>query len=193
MRDTKKRNRLNDIIPLAKELGFGGTEPNAETGNPYMCFKNGLCVILLAGGYLGLVNTDMHFADPQLFETTWKSSNRNKPEATMSTTRNPKGQKRYTEIYYRVAFRKSLDTRAADFKRPRESIFLDHINHMRGDCTRENLQVASAMQNCRNRSTTKVERAFYTIEDDLMAKIASGEWEPLADQSLTYIRALYNI
>ena len=64
---------------------------------------------------------------------------------------------------------------------------------MRGDCTRENLQVASAMQNNRNRSTTKVERAFYTIEDDLRAKIASGEWEPLADQSIAYIRTLYNL
>ena len=193
MENDKKRNSLKDIMPLAKELGFGGTDPdvdeNDRVGNPYMCLEGGLCLIALAGGLLGLTNTDLHFSDTELYETTWKSDNRNKPCATMTTTRNPKGQNRYTESYYRVAFRKSLDILAAEFKRPRESIFLDHINHMRGDCTRENLQIASAMQNNRNRSVTKVERAFYTIED-YIAKRDAGEWTPLADQSLKYIRSI---
>jgi hypothetical protein len=194
--NNKKRNSLKDIFPLVKELGFGGvdtdTDPNAEVGNPYLCLENGQCLIALTGGFLGLVNTDMHFADKKLFETTWKSNNRNTSHATMTTTRYPKGQERYTESYYRVAFRDVLDMLAEKFKRPRNTFFLDHINHMRGDCTRENLQVASAMQNQRNRSKTKIEHAFYTIED-YIAKRDAGEWTPLANQSINYIRNLYNI
>jgi hypothetical protein len=188
----KKRNSLKDIIPIVKDLGFGGTEPDAETGNPYMCLEGGKCLVALAGGWFGLVSTDMHFSDTELYETTWKSNNRNAPHATMTTTRHPCGQKRYTESYYRVAFRDVLDILVEKFKRPRKSFFLDHINHMRGDCTRENLQIASAMQNNRNRSKTKIERAFYTIED-YFAKRNSGEWTPLVNQSLEYIRNLYNI
>jgi hypothetical protein len=190
MESIKKRNSLKDIIPLAKELGFGGTDLESEVGNPYMCLEGGQCLLLLTGGLLGLTTTDMHFDDEELYKTTWKSNNRNSSHATMTTTRRPcDGQAPYTESYYRVAFRRSLDTLADEFKRPRETFFLDHINHMRGDCRRENLQIASAMQNQRNRSKTKIEHAFYTIED-YIAKRDSGEWVPLADQSLEYIHSI---
>lgn len=187
-----KRNSLKDILPLAKELGFGGTDPDSEVGNPYMCLDDGrTCLLLLAGGLIGLTTIDMHFSDEELYKTRWTSKHGNMPYATMSTTKNSTepGQKPYSKLYYRVAFKNSINQIAKDWKKAPESVLIDHINHMRGDCRRENLQVASAMQNQRNRSKTKVERAFYTIED-YIAKRDSKEWTPLADQSLEYIRSI---
>ena len=55
MENNKKRNSLKDILPLVKELGFGGVDSDTEVGNPYLCLDNGHCLIALAGGFCGLV------------------------------------------------------------------------------------------------------------------------------------------
>jgi hypothetical protein len=189
------RSYLKDSIPAAREFGFGGTEPDSPVGNPYLCFEGGFCVVLLAGGYLGLATTDIHFKDKELYETQWKSNQRNLPNATMTATKYPTkeeqalGIKHYTVIYYRVAFRNVLATIAEAFRKPIETIMLDHLNHMRGDCRVENLQPASAMQNQRNRSKVKITKAFYTF-DDLRDKLASGEWVPLTNQAFDYIQSI---
>jgi hypothetical protein len=188
-------NYLKDSIPLAREFGFGGTEDNTVVGNPYLCLEGNISLILLAGGLLGLVTTSRHFKDEELYKPKWKSNRRNTSHATITTTKYPTEEEKLqgvapcTLIYYRVMFRSSIAATAEDFMIPAESVFIDHKNHMRGDCRVENLQPASAMQNQRNRSKVKITKAFYTF-DDLRDKLASGEWVPLANQAFDYIQSI---
>ena len=183
---------LKDSIPTAREFGFGGTEDDTKARNPYLCLTDGSCLLLLAGGLLGRVTTDIHFTDKELYGTQWKSNQCNLPNATLTATKYPTKEERElgikpcTMIYYRVAFREIIAAIARTFRKPLKDVMLDHLNHMRGDCRVENLQPASAMQNQRNRSKTKITRAFYTF-DDLRDRLASGEWVPLADQAFDAI------
>lgn len=170
----KKRNRLKDEKPLAKALGF----EIAKAGNPFMKLKDGSCVIWVAGKLLGLVTTEDYFGN-KLHRACWKSSNKNDPYATLTTTDlDPDGTGLHTEIYYREVLKDPINAIAQAFKIPTKKVLVDHINHKRGDCRRENLRIADSQQNQRNRSAEKVENAFYTL-DDLREKIACGEWVPV--------------
>ena len=174
-----KRHTLKSELHIAKELGFEATSKNSRARNPYMLLADGNCLLWLAGSLIAIVTTEVHFGR-KLHRTCWKSSDKNNPNATLSATEtNSNGIGVHTEIYYREAYKETIERIAKDFNIPEANVMLDHINHMRGDCRRENLRPATAAQNMQNRSKIKIEKAFYTIED-LKEKLASGEWIPLA-------------
>ena len=171
------RNTLSSELNLAKSLGFEVPLKNARIKNPYMRLTDGSCLIWLAGGLLSRVTTETYFGTHQYLKC-WKSSAGNKPHATMTTTQiNPCGEGTHTEIYYREIYRNEIATLARKYGVSEPDIFVDHINHVRGDNRDCNLRLATAAQNNQNRSETKIEKAFYTIED-YIAKRASGEWVP---------------
>lgn len=173
-----KRNTLTSELPLAKELGFSATSKNSRARNPYMRLTDGSCLLWLAGGLIARVTTEIHFGQ-KLHRQCWKSNNTNQPDATLTTTEiNSTGEGEHTEIYYREAYKNTIAQIARDFGIPEADVVLDHINHIRGDCRRENLRPATKAQNNQNRSRVKIENAFYTIEE-VSAKLASGEWIPL--------------
>lgn len=173
-----KRNTLNSELQLAKELGFEATSKNSKARNPYLLLENDECLFWLAGGLISITNTSIHFGE-DLYLTRWKSSNGNEARATVTATQlKPDASGNYTQIYYRRAFRKLIKVVAEELRIPEEQVILDHKNNKRGDNRRVNLRPADAEQNSWNRSTEKVEHAFYTIED-YKAKITSGEWKPL--------------
>lgn len=170
-----KNNTLSSELSLAKELGFSATSKNSIAKNPYLLLADGSCLLWVAGKLLALVTTEEHFGRG-LHRKQWKPSNGNKPESTLTTTEiNSNGIGRHTEIYYRESFKETIRQIARDFKLLEADVVMDHINHMRGDCRRENLRPATRAQNNQNRSCVKVARAFYTLED-LAEKTASGEW-----------------
>ena len=173
-----KRNNLSSELSLAKELGFSATTKGSKARNPYMLLNDGSCLLWIAGSLISIVTTEVHFGK-KLHKQCWKSSNRNNPEATLTTTEiNSDGLGVHTEIYYREAYKSAIEGIAKDWNKPATEIVLDHVNHLRGDCRRENLRPADKEQNAKNRSKIKIEKAFYTIED-FKAKLASGEWVPL--------------
>lgn len=173
-----KRNTLNSELALAKELGFKATSTNSKARNPYMLLNDGTCLLWVAGCLIGHVTTEVHFGKG-LHRKRWKSSNLNKPDATLTVTEtNSNGIGVHTEIYYREAYREAIECIARVFCMPETDVVLDHVNHMRGDCRRTNLRPATKAQNSLNRSDVKIEKAFYTVED-LKEKLASGEWVPL--------------
>jgi hypothetical protein len=173
-----KKNTLSSELALAKELGFKATSKNSKARNPYMLLNDGTCLVWVAGCLLGRVTTEVHFGQ-RLHLVRWKSSNGNKPEATLTATEiDSNGLGVHTVIYYREAYRSSIDSIARSFNMLPTEVVLDHINHMRGDCRRENLRPATKAQNNQNRSKVRIEKAFYTV-DDLREKLASGEWTPL--------------
>ena len=175
----KKRHKIESELLLAKDLGFEATSRNSRARNPYMLLADGNCLLWLAGSLIAIVTTEVHFGG-KLHRIRWKSSNKNNPDATVTSTEiNSNGIGVHTDIYYREAYRSTIERIAKDFNIPETSVMLDHINHMRGDCRRENLRPATAAQNMQNRSKVKIEKAFYTIED-LKEKLASGEWVPLS-------------
>jgi hypothetical protein len=177
-RNTVKRSTLNSELQLAKELGFEATSKNSKARNPYMLLADGSCLLWIAGSLIGVVTTEEHFGQKK-HRQCWKSSNKNKPDATLTTTEvNSNGIGVHTEIYYREVYKSSIESIAKDFNRLETDIVIDHINHMRGDCRKENLRPATKAQNNQNKSKTKVEKAFYTVED-FKSKLASGEWIPL--------------
>lgn len=174
----RHRNTLASELKRAKALGFEATSVNARARNPFMLLADGSCLVWLAGGLIGRVTTKVHFGK-HLHCQCWKSSDGNKPSATMTTTEiNANGIGYHTEIYYREAFKESIQSYARDWEIEEASVILDHINHMRGDCRRENLRLATTAQNNANRSSIKVEKAFYT-EDDVKENLATGVWVPL--------------
>jgi hypothetical protein len=173
-----KRNTLKSELAIAKALGFKATSKNAKARNPYILLDDGTCLIWIAGCLIAHVTTEVHFGQ-KLYLERWKSSNLNKPDATLTATvLNSNGIGTHTEIYYRVAFKRSIESIAKDCNKSESEVVLDHINRMRGDCRRENLRPADMAQNSWNRSDVKIQKAFYTI-DDFKEKIASGEWVPL--------------
>ena len=172
------KSRLKDWYPIAKKYGFEAAYATAKARNPYLCLKNGECLVLLAGGLLMLTDTEVHFGEDRLYLRRWCSDHANLPYATVVspqmiyengvlTTRN--------ENYYRVAARKMINAIAEHRGVSTNKVELDHINRMRGDNRRYNLRPADAEQNNWNKDNIKVEKAFYTFED-LEAKLASGEW-----------------
>jgi hypothetical protein len=172
-----KRNSLTQEYALAKELGVQATSKNARVKNPYMLLKGNKCLVWLAGKLLALVTTSDYFGS-RAYRSRLKSSNGNRPDASLTSVEiNENGIGVHTEIYYRLVYRETIKRLAQDFNKAETEIFLDHINHIRGDCRKENLRPADASQNVMNRSEEKIEHAFFTIED-YHAKIASGEWEP---------------
>jgi hypothetical protein len=174
-----KRNNLNTELVLAKKLGFEATSKNSRSRNPYMRLIDGSCLVWLAGGLLSLVTTETFFGTHQNLKC-WKSSSGNSAYATMSTTQlNSSGIGMHTEIYYREIYQTEIIALARRYGVLESEIFIDHINHIRGDNRDCNLRVATAGQNNQNKSDMKIEKAFYTIED-LKEKLASGEWVPLA-------------
>jgi hypothetical protein len=173
-----KRNTLSSELHIAKELGFEATSKNARARNPYMRLVDGSCLVWLAGELLSLVTTKTYFGTHQYLKC-WKSNDGNKPHATMTSTQiNPSGEGMHTEIYYREIYRTEIEALARRYGVLESEIFIDHINHVRGDNRDCNLRVATAGQNNQNRSDIKIEKAFFTIED-FRQKIASGEWVPL--------------
>lgn len=181
----KKVNRLDSELALAKEYGFEATSKNSRARNPYMLLNDGNCLLWIAGELIAIVTTEVHFGE-HLHRQRWKSSSGNNPDATLTTTEiDSNGLGVHTEIYYREAYRNTIERTAKDFNLPETSIVIDHVNHMRGDCRRENLRPATMAQNNQNRSPIKVTKAFYTL-DDLKAKLASGEWTPLSNTAIYY-------
>lgn len=173
-----RRNKLASELMLAKELGFSATSKSSKARNPYMLLADGSCLLWVAGCLIARVTTEVHFGQ-KLHRQCWKSSNKNQPDATLTTTEvNSTGIGVHTEIYYREAYKNTIAQIARDFGLQETDVVLDHINHIRGDCRKENLRPATKAQNNQNRSKVKIEKAFYTIED-LSAKFASGEWIPL--------------
>lgn len=181
-----KRNVLDNEMHIARELGFEGTSKNALTRNPYMRLSDGTCLVWLAGGLLSLVTTNTYFGMHQYLKR-WKSSNGNSPYATMTSTQvNASGSGTHTETYYREIYKKEIEALAQRYGVSESEVFIDHINHMRGDNRDVNLRPATAGQNNQNRSSVKIERAFFTLED-LQSKIQTGEWIPLKNGSVSYV------
>lgn len=173
-------NTLKAELPLAKKLGFTATAEDSIAKNPYLRLADGTCLLWLAGKLLAHVTTEDYFGR-SLHRKRWKSSRGNRPEATLTTTEiNSNGIGRHTEIYYREALRNTIEQIARDCHLSEAEVVIDHVNHMRGDCRRENLRPATVAQNNQNRSPVKITKAFYTLED-LKEKLAAGEWVPLVD------------
>lgn len=173
-----KHNNLSRERALAKQLGFEATSPNCLARNPYLRLTNGNTLVWMAGQLISLVTTKTFFGKDQYLKL-WKSNNGNSPYATMTTAQiNADGSGKHTEIYYREIFKEAIAVLARSYGCSEKDIVVDHINHIRGDNTDDNLQVATPRQNNQNRSVVKVEKAFYTV-DEAMAKIASGEWQVL--------------
>lgn len=173
-----KRNTLNTELHLAKKFGFEGTSKKTRARNPYMRLVDGSCLIWLAGSLLSLVTTETYFGTHQYLKC-WKSSDGNKPYAAMTSTQvNASGEGTHTEIYYREIYKTEIAALARRYGVLESEVYIDHINHIRGDNRDCNLRVATAGQNNQNRSDIKIEKAFYTVED-LKEKLASGEWVPL--------------
>ncbi len=179
-----KRKNTNASLraeyPLAKEFGFKAAFERALERNPYLCLTNGECLIWLPGKLLMLTDTAVHFGDDKLYLRRWVSDHKNLPCATVISR-----QKVYVdgkiisrnENYYRVAAMDMLEAIAKYHGVSVSQVELDHKNRMRGDNRRCNLRPADAEQNNWNKTSDKIEKAFYTIED-LVSKLASGEWVP---------------
>lgn len=171
---------LKADYPIARKYGFKATSANALERNPYLRLKNGECLVWLAGGLLMLTDTAVHFGDKKLYLRCWGSDHKNLPYATAVSN-----QKVYiegklinrNENYYRVAAQEMIESIAHWRGVSTSAVELDHKNRMRGDNRRVNLRPADAEQNNWNKTSDKIEKAFYTVED-LEAKLASGEWVP---------------
>lgn len=173
-----KHNSLNRERALAKQLGFEATSTNSLARNPYLRLTNGNTLVWMAGQLISIVTTSTFFGRGEYLKL-WKSSNGNEPFAAMTTTQiNADGVGKHTEIYYREIFKELIVAVARRYGCSEADVVVDHINHIRGDNTDSNLEIASIRQNNQNRSATKIEKAFYTV-DEAMAKIASGEWQVL--------------
>ena len=185
MKHGRKRTKasLKEEYTLARELGFKATFERALERNPYLRLTNGECLVWLPGKLLMLTDTAVHFGDEKLYLRRWGSDHKNLPYATVVSA-----QKLYVdgklitrnENYYRVAAKRMIEEIARYMGIPTNQVELDHKNRMRGDNRRCNLRPADAAQNSWNKTGDKVEKAFYTLED-LIAKLASGEWVPEED------------
>ena len=174
----RHRNTLASERKRAKALGFEATSMNARARNPFMLLADGSCLLWLAGGLIARVTTANHFGQ-DLYLICWKSSNLNQSDATLSATlTTADGIGEYTASYYRKVMANVIKATAEAKGIPERAVFIDHINHMRGDCRVENLRPADAEQNRLNRSKIKVEKAFYT-EEDVKENLATGIWVPL--------------
>ena len=171
-----KKEIENEYLKQAKALGFTIPSKNSIIKNAYLRLKNNESVILLTGGLYALVSTDDYFNGPHT--KRWKSSDKNKPSATMTSTQpDIDGKGTHTEIYYREICKSLIEDTAKFYRCKPEEVYVDHINHIRGDNRYCNLQVATPFQNSLNRSKTKIEKAFYDI-NDVLCKFATGEWVP---------------
>jgi hypothetical protein len=169
------KNTLRSELKLAKQYGFSGTAKNSISRNPYLRLVGGHTLVWLPGNLLSLVTTCTYFGTGQYLKA-WKSSNRNEPYATMTTTQlNDSGVGTHTEIYYREIYKHEIAALARRYNIPESEVVVDHINHKRGDNRDTNLRLATTAQNNQNRSDVKITNAFYTLED-LEFKLASGEW-----------------
>jgi hypothetical protein len=165
---------------IAKRFGFKAAFESALERNPYLRLTNGECLVWLPGQLLMLTDTAVHFGDAKLYLRRWVSDHKNLPYATVVSN-----QRAYmdgelinkNENYYRVAARDMIEA-VAKWRGVNSSVVeIDHKNRMRGDNRRCNLRPADAEQNNWNKTSDKIEKAFYTVED-LIAKLASGEWVP---------------
>lgn len=169
------KNTLRSELKLAKQYGFSGTAKNSISRNPYLRLAGGHTLVWLPGNLLSLVTTCTYFGTGQYLKA-WKSSNRNEPYASMTTTQlNDSGVGTHTEIYYREIYKHEIAALARRYNIPESEVVVDHINHKRGDNRDTNLRLATTAQNNQNRSDIKITNAFYTLED-LEFKLASGEW-----------------
>lgn len=170
-----KNNILNRERALLKKYGFEATRADSLARNPYLRLADGTSVIQMAGLLFSRVTTTTFFGTGQYLKQ-WKSSNGNNPYASMSTTKiNETGEGAHTEMYYREIFKEEISLLARRYGCREKDIKIDHINHIRGDNFDSNLRLATAGQNNQNRSKTKVEKAFYTL-DEVLSKLSSGEW-----------------
>ena len=171
----RKNNTLKSELKMWHELGFHYGNSRDLVKNPIINLEGNRTLVALAGGLISLVSTDTFFKTKQYLKT-WKSSNGNLPFATMSSTQiDEDGIGRHTEIYYREIYKEEIYALARRYGCLPEQIVMDHINNIRGDNFDENLRLATPGQNNQNRSKTKVEKAFYTIED-FKHNITSGLW-----------------
>lgn len=169
------KNTLSSELQLYKELGFESTSKNSLARNPFMRLADGTCLIGMAGGLVSRVKTKTFFGTGQYLKC-WKSSDGNKPHATMSSTQiTDDGIGRCTQIYYREIYKELIAASARRYNISEDEVYIDHKNHIRGDNYDENLRVATPGQNSQNRSKEKIEKAFYTL-DDVRNALASGKW-----------------
>lgn len=172
-----RKNTLKSELSLARNCGFEATARNALARNPYLRLTDGSCLVWMAGKLISRVTTCTYFSTGQYLKC-WKSSDGNKPWATMTTTQiNASGVGTHTEIYYREIYKNEIAALARKYGCSESDIKVDHINHIRGDNRDSNLELATARQNNQNRSPVKIEKAFYTIEE-VMEKLSTGEWTP---------------
>lgn len=170
-----KHNRLKRELDAYKALGFEGGNPSSIIKNPTLRLTDGSCLIGMAGGLVGRATTTTHFRNHQHLKL-WKSSNRNDPYATMTSTQlDPDGVGKHTEIYYRENNKEIISAMARAYTVSEDKIVCDHVNHKRGDCRDENIEFGTTRQNNLNRRPKTNEGAFWTI-DEVKAKLESGEW-----------------
>ena len=173
-----KKNNLNSELQVYRELGFIGGGKNSVIRNPTLRLTDGSCLIGLAGGLVGRATTSTHFRTHQHLKI-WKSSNKNDPYATMTSTQlDDDGVGKHTEIYYRETRRETIKAMARDYGVSEDKIVGDHVNHKRGDCRDRNIELGTTRQNNLNRGGNKNEGAFWTV-DEVREKLNSREWVAL--------------
>ena len=174
----RTRNTLKSELPIYKQLGFIGGNKNSQIKNPTLLLTDGSSLIGMAGGLVGRVTTSTHFRTHQHLKP-WKSSNKNDPYATMTSTQlSADGVTKHTEIYYRETNKEIISAMARAYNVSEDKIVCDHVNHKRGDCRDSNIEFGTTRQNNLNRCPNKSECAFWTI-DEVRTKLESGEWKAL--------------